>query len=93
MPVTAVVVLDGGLLMGDWWMERGDVLIAAPGVEYGMLLNGPQGCQLLEIFARDTLSRPGARDRLRPEAGCRRDAGGGGVHLLELARTAPALTR
>ena len=27
---TAVVILDGSLLMGDWWMERGDVLIAEP---------------------------------------------------------------
>ena len=56
---TAVVVLDGSVLMGDWLMQRGDVLIAEPGVEYGLLLNGPQGCELLEIFARDTLSPGG----------------------------------
>jgi hypothetical protein len=56
---TAVVVLDGTLLMGDWWMERGDVLIAAPGVEYGLLMNGPKGCELFEIFARDILSPGG----------------------------------
>lgn len=62
---TAVVVLDGSLLMGDWWMGRGDVLIAAPGVEYGMLLNGPKGCQLLEIFARDVLSPGGYGEEYR----------------------------
>jgi hypothetical protein len=62
---TAVVVLDGSLLMGDWWMEQGDVLIAAPGVEYGLLLNGPKGCQLLEIFARDILSPGGYGEELR----------------------------
>jgi hypothetical protein len=62
---TAVVLLDGGLLMGDWWMERGDVLIAAPGVEYGLLLNGPKGCELLEIFARDILSPGGYGEEYR----------------------------
>jgi hypothetical protein len=56
---TVVVLLEGTLLMGDWWMERGDVLIAEPGVEYGLLLNGPKGCELLEIFARDILSPGG----------------------------------
>ncbi len=62
---TVVVVLDGTLLMGDWWMERGDVLVAAPSVEYGMLLNGPRGCELLEIFARDILSPGGYGEELR----------------------------
>jgi hypothetical protein len=62
---TAVVVLDGTLLMGDWWMERGDVLIAEPGVEYGLLLNGPKGCELLEVFARDILSPGGYGDEYR----------------------------
>jgi hypothetical protein len=62
---TAVVILDGSLLMGDWWMERGDVLIAEPGVEYGPLLNGPKGCELLEIFARDVLSPGGYGDEYR----------------------------
>ena len=56
---TAVVVLDGTVMVGDWWMRRGDVLIAPAGVEYGPLLNGPRGCQLLEIFARDVLSPGG----------------------------------
>jgi hypothetical protein len=62
---TAVVVLDGTLMMGDWWMEAGDVLIAAPGVEYGPLLNGPRGCELLEIFARDILSPGGYGEEYR----------------------------
>lgn len=62
---TAVVVLDGSVLIGDWWMERGDVLIAAPGVEYGLMLNGPKGCELLEIFARDVLSPGGYGEEYR----------------------------
>jgi hypothetical protein len=62
---TAVVVLDGSLLMGDWWMYPGDVLIAEPGVEYGLLMNGPKGCQLLEIFARDILSPGGYGEEYR----------------------------
>jgi hypothetical protein len=62
---TAVVILDGSLLMGDWWMQRGDVLIAEPGVEYGPLLNGPKGCELLEIFARDILSPGGYGEEYR----------------------------
>jgi hypothetical protein len=62
---TLVVLLDGTLLMGDWWMGRGDVLVAAPGVEYGPLLNGPEGCQLLEIFARDILSPGGYGEEYR----------------------------
>ena len=46
-------------------MSRSDVLIAAPGVEYGMLLNGPKGCELLEIFARDVLSPGGYGEEYR----------------------------
>jgi hypothetical protein len=56
---TVVVVLDGRMMIGDWWMERGDVLIASPGVEYGMLMNGPKGSEIFEIFARDVLSPGG----------------------------------
>jgi hypothetical protein len=56
---TAVVLLDGSLLMGDWLMGPGDVLIAEPGIEYGLLAVGPEGCQLLEVFARDVLSPGG----------------------------------
>jgi hypothetical protein len=50
----AIVVLDGSCLVGDWWMQPGDVLVSSAGLEYGPLLNGPRGCQLFEIFARDT---------------------------------------
>ena len=49
----AIVILDGSCLVGDWWMEVGDVLISPARAEYGPLLNGPKGCQLLEVFARD----------------------------------------
>ena len=62
---TAVVLLGGTLLMGDWEMHSGDVLIAEPGVEYGLLLVGPQGCQLLEVFARDVLSPGGYGEEYR----------------------------
>jgi quercetin dioxygenase-like cupin family protein len=48
----SIVVLDGTCLVGDWWMQRGDVLISAAGLEYGPLVSGPSGCQLIEIFAR-----------------------------------------
>lgn len=48
----AVIILDGSCIIGDWWMKKGDVLITAAGVEYGPLLNGPEGCQLFEVFAR-----------------------------------------
>jgi hypothetical protein len=62
---TAVVLLDGSLLLGDWEMAPGDILIAEPGVEYGMLLVGPHGCQLLEVFARDILSPGGYGEEYR----------------------------
>jgi hypothetical protein len=48
-----ITVLDGSVLVGDWVMRRGDVLVTAPDVEYGPLLNGPHGCQLLEVFSRN----------------------------------------
>ncbi len=56
---TVVLVLEGKCLVGDWCMEPGDVFIAAPGLEYGPLLNGPHGCRLLEIFARGHLADGG----------------------------------
>jgi len=55
----AVVVMDGTVLIGDWWMQPGDVLISPAKVEYGPVLNGPKGCQLLEIFAQDVRSGGG----------------------------------
>jgi hypothetical protein len=48
-----ITVLDGSVLVGDWEMRRGDVLVTEPFVEYGPLLNGPRGCQLLEIFSKN----------------------------------------
>jgi quercetin dioxygenase-like cupin family protein len=55
----AVVILDGSCVVGDWWMQPGDVFISAPGIEYGPLLVGPGGCQLFEIFARQHLAAGG----------------------------------
>lgn len=48
----AIVILDGSCLVGDWWMQPGDVLISEAGLEYGPLVSGPEGVQLFEIFAR-----------------------------------------
>jgi len=55
----AVIVVEGACMVGDWWMKPGDLMITAPGIEYGPLLNGPSGCQLFEIFAQDHLSPGG----------------------------------
>ena len=56
---TSVVVIEGGCLIGDWYMVEGDVFIAAPSVEYGPLLIGPKGCRLLEVFGDLALSPGG----------------------------------
>ena len=56
---TVVVVVEGGCLIGDWYMEPGDVFVAAPSIEYGPLLIGPKGCRLLEIFGDLSLSPGG----------------------------------
>jgi hypothetical protein len=58
----SVVILDGCCLLGDWWMYPGDVVVSPASVEYGPLLNGPRGCQLIEVFARDVDS-PGGYSR------------------------------
>ena len=47
-----IVILEGSCLIGDWWMEPGDVLITGASLEYGPLLIGPQGCRMFEIFAK-----------------------------------------
>jgi hypothetical protein len=49
-----ITILDGSVLVGDWVMRPGDVLVTAPDVEYGPLLNGPRGCQLLEVFSHNS---------------------------------------
>jgi len=56
---TAVLIVEGQCLIGDWWMQPGDVFITEPSLEYGPLLIGPQGCRLFEIFAQAHLSRGG----------------------------------
>jgi hypothetical protein len=47
-----IVVLEGQCLIGDWWMQPGDVLITEACLEYGPLLIGPKGCRMFEIFAK-----------------------------------------
>jgi hypothetical protein len=56
---TVVVVIEGKCLIGDWYMEPGDVFVAGPSIEYGPLLIGPMGCRLLEIFGDVSLSPGG----------------------------------
>lgn len=56
---TAVVVVEGQCLIGDWWMKAGDVFITEPSLEYGPLVIGPQGCRLFEIFAHAHLAPGG----------------------------------
>lgn len=56
---TLVIILEGKCLLGDWYMEPGDVYIAEPSVEYGPLLVGPMGCRLLEVFGDLSLSPGG----------------------------------
>jgi hypothetical protein len=56
---TVVVVLEGRCQIGDWYMEPGDVYVAAPSVEYGPLLIGTMGCRLLEIFNNAALAPGG----------------------------------
>jgi len=51
--------LDGMCLVGKWWMQPGDVLVSAAGLEYGPVLAGPEGCQLYEVFAQNHLSPGG----------------------------------
>jgi hypothetical protein len=56
---TAVVVLEGQMLIGDWWMGPGDVYITRPSLEYGPLVVGPRGVRLFEIFGKAHLALGG----------------------------------
>jgi hypothetical protein len=56
---TVVVIVEGKCQIGDWYMQPGDVFVAAPSIEYGPLLIGPMGCRLLEIFGDLALSPGG----------------------------------
>lgn len=55
----AVIVLDGQCLVGDWWMQPGDVIVTAAELEYGPVVVGPGGVQLFEIFAKHHLLQGG----------------------------------
>ena len=56
---TVVILIEGRCMIGDWYMDTGDVFIAAPSIEYGPLVPGPMGCRLLEIFGDLSLSPGG----------------------------------
>ena len=75
---TVVVVLEGRCLVGDWYMETGDVFVAAPSVEYGPLLIGATGCRLLEIFSDLALSPGGYAPEYRDHPTLR-----GGNHVFK----------
>jgi hypothetical protein len=77
----AVIVLDGRAMLGDWWMHRGDVLVAPAQIEYGPVLNGPEGCQLLEIFARDVDSWSGYAPEFRDHPTV--------THMYDVSSTVP----
>jgi len=75
---TVVVVVEGKCLIGDWYMEPGDVFVAAPSIEYGPLLIGPMGCRLFEIFADVALSPGGYGPEYRDHPTLR-----GGNHVFK----------
>jgi hypothetical protein len=70
---TVVVTVEGRCMIGDWYMDTGDVFIAAPSIEYGPLVPGPMGCRILEIFGDISLSpggySPEYRDHLTLQGG------------------------
>jgi len=75
---TVVVVVEGGCLIGDWYMKPGDVFVAAPSIEYGPLLIGPHGCRLLEIFGDLALSPGGYGEEYRDHPTLQ-----GGAHVFK----------
>lgn len=75
---TVVVVIEGKCLIGDWYMEPGDVFVAAPSIEYGPLLIGPMGCRLLEIFGDLALSPGGYSPEYRDHPTLQ-----GGTHVFK----------
>lgn len=56
---TAVIIIQGQCLIGDWWMQEGDLFITEPSLEYGPLVAGPRGVRLFEIFAKADLALGG----------------------------------
>lgn len=75
---TVVVVIEGKCVIGDWYMEPGDVFVAAPSIEYGPLLIGPMGCRLFEIFGDLALSSGGYSPEYRDHPTLR-----GGTHVFK----------
>lgn len=56
---TVLIIVEGNVLLGDWYAGDQDVFVAAPGVEYGPILAGPKGCRLFELFGDLSLSPGG----------------------------------
>jgi hypothetical protein len=75
---TVVVVIEGKCQIGDWYMDVGDVFVAAPSMEYGPLLIGTMGCRLLEIFGDLALSPGGYGPEYRDHPTLR-----GGNHVFK----------
>lgn len=51
-------VVEGSMRVGDDVNPRGTIRILAAGAQYGPSVAGPEGCTLLEFYARDS-GRPG----------------------------------
>ncbi len=75
---TLVIVIEGRCLIGDWYMQPGDVFVAAPSMEYGPLLIGPMGCRLFEVFGDLSLSPGGYGPEYRDHPTLR-----GGNHAIK----------
>lgn len=56
---TILIIVEGNVLLGDWYAGDQDVFVAAPGVEYGPIQAGPRGCRLFELFGDLKLSPGG----------------------------------
>jgi hypothetical protein len=75
---TVVVVLEGKCQIGDWYMQPGDVFVAAPSIEYGPLLIGPMGARILEVFGDVALSPGGYAPEYRDHPTLQ-----GGTHVFK----------
>jgi hypothetical protein len=56
---TILIIVEGKVIIGDWYAQDQDVFVAAPGVEYGPIVAGPMGCRLFELFGDLSLAPGG----------------------------------
>ena len=68
----AIFILDGSVSIGDVGCTRGMLVILEQGAEFGPLVAGPEGAELLEFYAGDPTpvpADPAAFARLLEERG------------------------